>query len=169
MFDRLNRLVRTTPISALNLVMSHDFLGWLDHLKGTTESLRRRRDLIAEVCAEAAELERHAILLRARARDMEKDLLNSALSQWSLEELQHASESMRRQSTREAELNRIDHEPLRSAARAIDPAALSSEALLAFSQGQILAEGQPEIVVQRVRQWWALCGQPVLERNFETA
>lgn len=167
---KLSESVRRTPYMAHAAAMSSDLVGWLEHLDGGPAILGRRRDLLAEICAEAADLERHALLLRGQAVAMEKDILTEALKYWKLDELQRAGDMHLAKSTRQQAIQRdIAYAPLRVAARTISEASLGLEVLLALANSGALSQESPELVSGLVRQWWTHCAEPVLGRVLDTS
>lgn len=165
------------------MILDVPFMAWIDHLHEVGEPIRKDRSRLLDLAEQAAELERHALALRAQVAAGQAELLAKVQRSWSAEEIARARarDCDRERAGRDgfdlASLSGPEGERLRRALNGLDGTHLAVQALQAFRDGLMpetqgltgiaieanAAEGYREALMQ-VLAWWHLAGAPVLAR-----
>lgn len=149
------------------------YLRWVGRLPDGAGVLWARREVLLGQTLAAAEQEVGAWRLRLEVAKQERELLNEAVRRWGMAAVLRAAREESAVASLSAALRQVRDEPLRSALKHIDGMQLGIEALLAFEAGQVLRLDGARLptnaeelagAVERVAQWWAIAGRPVLSR-----
>lgn len=155
------------------MLLDTPFMPWIDHLPEVGDPIRKERAKLLEVAEQAAELERHALALRAQVEAGQAALLTKVMQHWTLQDIQRASDRADSQNHSAALLRHIDAHKLRDALRKLDGTHLAAEALRAFHEGEVIGQhnllstatdDERRAALERVLKWWNLAGVPVYDR-----
>ena len=157
------------------MILDIPFMPWIDHLPEVGDPIRKDRAKLLEVAEQAAELERHALALRAQVAAGQTVLLTKVMRNWTPSDIQHASECAESRCPNAVLLCQIDDRKLRDELRKLDGTHLAAEALKAFHDGDVIgqhnllstaSDAERRAALERVLKWWTLAGSPVYDRLF---
>lgn len=149
------------------------FMPWIDHLPEIGDPIRRDRAKLCELASEAAELERHALALRAQVQAGQVELLTKTMRHWTLADIQTAAEAANRSNPMASAKAKVADATLRGRLELLDGWHLAAEALQTFElagvicQHNLLSTASDEErrqTLARVMDWWNHAGRPVCER-----
>lgn len=155
------------------MILETPFMPWIDHLPEVGDPIRKERAKLLEVAEQAAELERHALALRAQVEAGQAVLLTKVMQHWTLLDIQRASEHAESRSPNAVLLRHIEDHKLRDELRKLDGTHLAAEALKAFHDGGVIgqhnllstaSDDERRAALERVLKWWNLAGAPVYDR-----
>lgn len=157
------------------MILDTPFMSWIDYLPEVGDPIRKERSKLLELAEQAAELERHALALRAQVETGQALLLDRVMKQWTLYDIQRASDQAESRCANAGVLRNIEDKDLLGTLRRLDGTHLAAEALRAFHDGGVLGrhdllstagDGERRAALQRVLTWWNLAGSPVYYRLF---
>lgn len=150
---------------------NHPFMPWIDHLPEVGDPIRAERTRLRENADMALELERKAAAMRAVVEQGKAKLLTMVMKNWTLADIQEASEAASRRHPVRQTFNDVEDLALRECLRTLDGKHLASEALQVFQDAGVIRELQGELdemalaqLAARVLAWWRHLGQPVCDR-----
>ncbi|RRS01141.1 hypothetical protein EIP75_21420 [Aquabacterium soli] len=149
------------------------FMPWIDHLYEVGDKIRAERTRLRDSADMALELERKAAALRALVEKGKADLLTKVMKNWTLADIQGASEAAARHHPVRRTFDDVEDGALRECLRTLDGRHLASEALQVFQDAGVIREQDLQAVpdeqalaqlAARVLAWWRHLGQPVCDR-----
>lgn len=153
-----------------------EFMAWIDALPEVGDPIRKERAKLLQLAEQAAELERHALALRAQVLSGQAALADRVARHWPASDIEAAHQKAlnARRAARPAAGGVGGH--LRDALDALDGAHLAAEALQAFDSGRLLRQANlvstatheaRHAALAEVMAWWNEAAVPVLERLEE--